>query len=151
MPRPTGSMPPVVSLAMDEQTPEPMSTCLASRLREQGQLAKPRVTSSGEQRSCRSASWRGGLVAGVTEYRKDRTWRSCDYRQSPSVLAGLNGCGGKGTNGLYRCGRASLPGQGSSYGQRGLVFDASGHRSAGDTRRPRLRWALVVGDGMLGR
>ena len=113
MPRPTGSMPPVVSLAMDEQTPEPMSTCLASRLREQGQLAKPRVTSSGEQRSCRSASWRGGLVAGVTEYRKDRTWRSCDYRQSPSVLAGLNGCGGKGTNGLYRCGRASLPGQGS--------------------------------------
>jgi hypothetical protein len=52
---------------------------------------------------------------------------------------------------ISRDGCASSFGEGSSYGQRGLVFDASGHRSAGDTRRPRLRWALVVGDGMLGR
>jgi hypothetical protein len=52
---------------------------------------------------------------------------------------------------ISRDGCASSFGEGSSYGQRGLVFDASGHRSAGDTRRPRLRWALVVSDGMLGR
>jgi hypothetical protein len=62
MPRPTGSMPPVVSLSIDGHHPGLMSTASQAGY-ELSQAAKSRVTSTGKHRSCRSAIWRGALVA----------------------------------------------------------------------------------------
>lgn len=101
---------------------------------ELGNCAASRVTPRGGKRSCRGATRRSGLLAQVTECRKDRTWGSCDYRESPSVLAALNGCGREGTNGrplIAAVWVRPCPGQGSGYGTTSVALNSTAERSAG--------------------